>query len=657
MEMKRSISILAFIALASAGLAGQSFKAYLKAGDEALQRKDYNAAFQHFGNALEYQPDDPAVLYRYAEAARHFYAYELAEKHYQQVLASKQGEQYPLAAFHLASIYRSQGEYDKAKAYYQMYLAHPQSAPPQQERAQLGIQACEWARGMAGKEAPLRVENLGRRVNTEYSEFAPLLRGDTLFYSSLRFERSQDDYRPARKIAQVLYQKGSSRGRPLGGGFNDGQLHTAHTAFSLDGRRLYFTRCDYVNASEIRCALYYYAKDRRGRWGGKATRLPEAINLPGFTATQPAIGYDSVQQAELLFFVSDRPEGKGGLDIWHARVGEGENRFDSLAPLATLNTPADELTPFYHTPSQSLYFSSDGYLGFGGYDVFSAARQGRGWSQPQNLGAPVNTSYNDIYYVLDDNGASGYLSSNRPGAFFLDADNKACCNDLYRFEPLPPPPTPTDEPATPALVETPPLPAPPAAPAIPTTLEGFLPLSLYFDNDEPDRRTRRETTRKAYLEAYERYYARQTEYLDAFAAGLAEERREEAEAAVETFFAYELRKGQEFLLRFSEILLRKLQAGDEVEIFIKGYTSPRAQSDYNLALSKRRISSVRNHFLAYQGGVFLPYLEAGTLKVTERPFGDTQASKTVSAALDDLRNSIYHPDAARERRVEIVEVK
>ena len=659
MNSKRSISVLALIMLASASLVGQSFKAYLKAGEEALQRKDYSAAFQHFGQALAYQPDDAAVLYRYAEAARHFYAYGLAEKHYQQLLASKQGEQYPLAAFHLAGIYQVQGEYDKAKAYYQMYLAHPQAAPPQQERARLGIQACDWARGMAGKEEPLRVENLGRRVNTEYSEFAPMPQGDTLFYSSLRFERSKDDYRPPRKIAQVLYQRGSNRGRPLGGSFNDGQLHTAHTAFSGDGRRLYFTRCDYVNATEIRCALYYYNQDRRGRWGGKAIRLPDAINLPGFTATQPAIGYDSALQSERLFFVSDRPEGKGGLDLWQARVGEGENQFDSIAPLAALNTPADELTPFFHVPSQTLYFSSDGHIGFGGYDVFRAARQPQGWGPPQNLGVPINTSYNDIYYVLEENGATGYLSSNRPGSFFLDAENKACCNDLYRFEPLPPPPpASSDEPETPPLADVPPLlPAPPAVPAVPTTLEGFLPLSLYFDNDEPDRRTRRETTRKAYLDTYERYYARQEEYLAAFAAGLADERREEAEAAVETFFADELRKGQEFLLRFSEILLKKLQAGDPVEIFIKGYTSPRAQSDYNLALSKRRISSVRNHFQTYQGGVFLPFLEAGTLKITERPFGDTQASKTVSAALDDLRNSIYHPDAARERRVEIVEVQ
>lgn len=375
----------------------------------------------------------------------------------------------------------------------------------------------------------------------------------------------------------------------------------------------------------------------------------------GYTATQPAIGYDSVLQAEVLFFASDRPGGPVGLNIWWVKVEEGENTFGQPALLAEVNTEFDDITPCFHTPSQTLYFSSDGHPGLGGFDIFRS-RRGPAWEAPQNLGAPINSSYNDIYYFPEAGGLSGYLSSNRPGSFYLDGDNKACCNDIYRFEPIPEEPPAADTPSTALLPPTEPeLPAP--EPGIPTRLEDFLPLALYFDNDEPDRRTRRTATRKTYAETYEAYYARRPDYLEAFAEPLEGERREEAADAVEEFFEAEARKGYDFLLRFSEILLRRLQSGEQVEIFLKGYTSPRAKSDYNLALSKRRISSVRNHFQSFREGIFRPYLESGKLIISERPFGEAEAGATVSDALDDLRNSIYHPDAARERRVEIVEIR
>jgi len=636
-------------------LSGQSFKAYVRAAEEAVEQKDYNAALQHYGTALEFQPDNVAIQFQYAEMARNFYAYELAEKYYGKVAKSKEGSRFPLAAYRLGELNKNLGRYDEAKAYFQAYLAGSEVAEPYASKARAELQTCTWAKEMAAGPARIRIENLGRKANTEYSEFAPLLRGDTLFYSSFRYEKADDRYRPQRRIAKVLYQRGGSRGRPLGRDFNDDNLHTAHTAFSLDGSRMYFTRCDYVNATEIRCAIYYRNKDKRGRWSSRAVKLPEEVNKAGYTATQPSIGYDSILQAEVLFFASGQPGGPGGLNLWQAKVEEGENAFGRPVLLHELNTDFDDITPYFHTPSQTLYFSSDGHPGLGGFDVFRSGRA-PAWGAPQNLGSPINSSYNDIYCFLDSDGLSGYLSSNRPGSFYLDEANKACCNDLYSFEPIPEEPPLAD---TPSLATLPPVkPELPAAePDIPTRLEDFLPLALYFDNDEPDRRTRRATTRKTYAETYQAYHARRPDYLEAFAEPLEGERQEEASYAVEEFFEEEAKKGYDFLLRFSEILLQRLHSGDQVEIFLKGYTSPRAKSDYNLALSQRRISSVRNHFQTYRGGIFQPYLESGQLILSERPFGEAEAATTVSDALDDLRNSIYHPDAARERRVEIVEIK
>ena len=635
-------------------LPAQTFKAYVKAGEEALQREDYQAALQHFGGALQQRPEAVGIAFQYAEVARRFHAYEQAERYYLDVLESPEASRFPAAQFGLGKVYQSTGEYDKAIAYLQAFIRRETAEPTLREDARRALSQCQWAQQQPTGNERWTIENMGRSVNTDYSEFGALRRNDTLYYSSFRYEMKEDEYEPARKITHVMYRRGGGRGRPVRRRFNSGKRHTAHTALSLDNQRLYFTYCDYVSASDIRCQLYYRERDSRDRWARKAKALPAYINREGVTTTQPAIGYDSTLQSEVLFFVS---EGEGQLDLYYATI-DSAGQLGQPQPVTGLNTPQDEITPFFHTPTQTLYFSSDSREGFGGYDVFRSRREGKGWAAPENLGPPFNTSYNDIYYSLLDNGQRGYLASNRPGSFYLDDDNKACCNDLYAFRYVPPPP-----PDTPAVTGLPtePVPSPdpelPAAVEMPNTLQDFLPLALYFDNDEPDRRTRRTTTRKTYGQTYERYYDRQEEYLQAFAEPLSGERAEEAAYALESFFEDEVSKGYEYLLRFSDILLERLERGDQVEIFMKGYTSPRAKSDYNFALSKRRISSVRNHFQAYQDGVFLPYLEKGQLTLTERPYGEAEASNQVSDALEDLRNSIYHPDAARERRVEILEIK
>ncbi|MCB0546418.1 MAG: PD40 domain-containing protein [Phaeodactylibacter sp.] len=648
-------SICWILAAAPALVQGQSFKAYVKAAEEALEKKDYNAALQHYAAALEFQPGNVDIQFQYAEIARRFYAFELAEQYFSKVVESKEGSRFPIANYRLGQVKKSQGKYDEASAYFQSYLAGAEVVEPYATLARKEIITCDWAKEQEKQPERIKIENLGRKVNTDYSEFAPYPLGDSLLYSSFRYEKQEDDYKPKRLVTKMLYQRGGSRGRPLGRGFNEDNLHTAHTAFSLDGSRFYFTRCDYINATEIRCAIFYRNKDKRGRWSTRAVKLPESINDPNYTSTQPSIGYDSVLQAEVLLFVSSRPGGPGGLDLWWARVEKEENAFSRPSLLEEINTEFDDITPFFHTPSQTLYFSSDGYPALGGFDVYKSYR-GQAWAAPQNLGAPANSSYNDIYYVLDENGTSGYLSSNRPGSFYLDEANKACCNDIYRFEPIPEEPPVRD--TVPVVGLTPLEPKqPPLEPGIPTRLEDFLPLALYFDNDEPDRRTRRTTTKKTYGETFETYLSRRPDYREAFAEPLEGERRDEANYAVDEFFEEEAQKGYDFLLRFSEILLQRLNSGDRVEIFLKGYTSPRAKSDYNLALSRRRISSVRNHFQTYEEGIFQPYLESGQLVISERPFGEAEAASTVSDALDDLRNSIYHPDAARERRVEIVEIR
>lgn len=628
----------------------QSMKAFEKAGDKAFAAKDYYTAYAHYSNASQLAPEELRLWYKEADAARNFNAYEVAKSLFEKVVERDSSNQFPLAWFRLGQLRKIDGNYDEAIAAFNSYLAAQQDDAYYSTWAKEEVQACQWARNAAPPEdKTIKVEHLDKRINTPYSEFGAFPIGDTLFFSSYRYEFSEDKHRPKRKLAKVMMSKRLDKARLVPRGFNVDNKLTAHASISPDGQSFYFTVCEYVSDSDIRCQIYHRERDRRGRWEREAKPLESNINVPGYTATQPSIGWDTALQKQVLFFASDRPGGKGKMDIWYAVLEK--DKFAEPVNLAAVNTPENDITPFFDSGKQTLYFSSDRLAGLGGYDIFSVAKS-VDWLTPVNLGPPINSSYNDLYYAPSANGKEAWLSSNRPGSFYLDANNKACCFDIWRVV--------YEEKKDTEVSDSLPAPTPPPMveePEMPNALEDFLPLKLYFDNDEPDRRTRRSTTKKTYVSTFDKFYDRESEYVRKFTEGMDEEAASEAELAIRAFYEEELKKGMDHLNRFCEILLSRLEADDTVEIVLKGFTSPRAETDYNDRLAQRRISCVRNQFQSWKDGVFTNYLDKGMLIISEAPFGETMVSAPVSDDLNDERNSIYSVGASRERRVEIVEVK
>lgn len=642
---------------------GQTAKAFEKAGDKAFKTKDYGAALEYYRNAMEIKPKKISLSYKYAEMARLFYAYDFAVEYYKKVNESKDADKFPLTDYWLGQVHQSMGNYAKAITSFEAYVNNSSNSAFDKQAKQ-AIKNCQWAQTIVEQPDDLTVQQLNKRVNTPYSEFGPLLRGDTLFYTSFKFDNSKDEYDPPRKISKVMTSLRGAKGRPLKRKFNRSDRLTAHTTFSTNGNRIYYTLCEYQAAMEIRCDIYYRDKDlKRKRWG-KAKKLPKKINQAETSTTHPNIGIDPVTGEELLFFTSDRKEGQGSLDIWVSRIAK-DGTFSKPENLQAINTEADELTPFFHNPSGTLFFSSDGQQGLGGYDIYKITKNKETWGAIEHTGYPLNSSYNDVYFSLNADSTIAYLSSNRLGSMYLEPTNKSCCNDIYKAT-IHPPEAPTDEPPIDSLAivieepeepevdipvrEEPPVEVPPA------TLEDFLPLALYFDNDEPDKRTRRNTTKKSYLQTFEPYYARLDEFRSEYSNGLGGEQKIIAQEDIDVFFENKVKRGGDYLELFSNILLKRLEEGEQVEIFVKGYTSPRAKSDYNIHLGKRRISSVKNHFKTYRNQIFQSYLKSGKLIISERSFGETTARQDINDDLNNQRLSIYSPEASTERRVEIVEI-
>ena len=162
------------------------------------------------------------------------------------------------------------------------------------------------------------------------------------------------------------------------------------------------------------------SEKKEGKWA-KPILLPTHVNSFDFTSTQPAVGsYSKNMGWEIVYFVSDRPGGKGGDDIWYTTYKKHDKSFTEARTVGSkINGPGDENTPFYDSKQRILYFSSDSYPGYGGLDILKSSGERKNWTIPENMDAPINSSYDDIYYV-NLNSERGYFASNRDGGIAFE---------------------------------------------------------------------------------------------------------------------------------------------------------------------------------------------------------------------------------------------
>lgn len=424
--------------LLALNLQAQTQRQYIKAGDEAFAEYNYRAAMIYYDTVYSIRPDDPEIAHKFAEAARLYKVYKLAEPAYQAVVDGEGSlQKYPLAQYWLAAVKKSQGKYEEALETFQEFLL---AAPPNQEyyleRTRQEIENCRWALELMDQPLPEReVYHLDTSINTLYTEVAPYWTGERLYYSSLRFPNDQDDYVPPRPITKILMSDSLQAGVPMGDSINVPRKHTAHTAFSLDGRRIYFTVCEYEKGLKIRCGIYYREKQEDGSWG-KARPVTGNINVSGASSTNPSIGYDEKRKRELLYFASDRPGGQGGMDVWYASMDKDGNPAEPVN-FSYVNTPEDEITPFYDNRFRVFYFSSKAHRNLGGFDIFEVKKIGEDWGEIKNVGLPINTSYDETHFTVDKTGDFAHYASNHPDQVVhdpQDRDIRTCCSDIYNVE-------------------------------------------------------------------------------------------------------------------------------------------------------------------------------------------------------------------------------
>ena len=283
------------------------------------------------------------------------------------------------------------------------------------ERARFSLKA-------VGNAYEIDLVSAGLGVNSEYDEYWPsitadeqtlvftvLVPRDEILYSERELPKSslyfQEDFYFSNKQASELWQDRQALPGSINTEGNEGAQ-----SLSADGNWMFFTACGREDGRGS-CDIYF------SQWQGNGWSKPVNIGMPvnsPYWESQPSFSSDG----KTLIFVSNRPGGRGGKDIWSATIqsinSKGVPLFGDLINLGpNINTSKDETSPFIHHDNKTLYFSSDGWAGMGGMDLqFSRKMENDEWRAPVNLGFPINTPGDEIGLIINAKGNRAYFSSN-----------------------------------------------------------------------------------------------------------------------------------------------------------------------------------------------------------------------------------------------------
>lgn len=425
------ITFLAFQFLFFAQAFSQQQEAYqilFNKGNEALLKHEYDSAITAFYGAWKLDTSNANINFKLGLAyvsspvnqTKAIPFLEKAVKH----LTKRYGEydyrerRAPyISMFSLAQAYQLNYEFEKAADKYKTYQASLRNKK-KKEYVSVFITQCYNSKNTTFDIIEAKIENLGKVFNTVYSDYCPVLSADEsrmVFTSRRRDGYSNDKDKQGLYYEDVYICYKQSEGRwtkPKLIGINiNNDFNDAAIGMSPDGARLFCYSSE--NGGDI----------LESKLEGKTYGIPIAVGSDVNTKyweTHACITADE----QTLYFVSNRPGGFGGRDIY--RCVKLPNGNWSLATNlgATINTEYDEDAPFIHPDGKTLLFSSNNSKSMGGFDVFYSKkyvekltnhREVEKWSAPINMGVPVNTTSDDIFYVLSSDGKRAYFSSDRNG--------------------------------------------------------------------------------------------------------------------------------------------------------------------------------------------------------------------------------------------------
>ncbi|WP_443939041.1 OmpA family protein [Pedobacter sp. MW01-1-1] len=384
------------------GSSNKKAQAFYEKANPFIQNQKYTEAIPLLESAVQADPQFLSAFVTLGDLYKTQKKYTEAQSNYQKAL-SISVEISPVVFYKLAETQFALSDYAKAKQNFGKYTSLERD-PKNLAKARKYIADCDFAAEAIKKPVTYNPTNLGTGVNTDQPEYFPAITGDgeTLIFT--RQINGNEDFWTAQ-----FKNNSWNLAKPLSSKINTSYNEGAQS-ISPDGKYLFFTGCNRSDGLG-RCDIY--VSHREGQDWGVPYNIGEPVNSE-YWESQPAISPDG----KTLYFISNRPGGSGGYDIWSSTITDDLKWGPAINLGPNINTAFDENTPFLHADGRTLYFSSDGWLGFGNKDIFFSRMDTQGaWLKPTNMGYPINSFEDENGLTVSADGNFGLFSSNLKGGF------------------------------------------------------------------------------------------------------------------------------------------------------------------------------------------------------------------------------------------------
>lgn len=397
-------------------------KHYLKAMEYYDAAKN-EAAIESFNKAIDADPNFIEAHIVLAGLYQDIKKYENAISEYKAAIAID-ANFFPNNYYNLAESEVALQQFSQAKEHLTKLISLQKVSPDIKKKGQKLFENANFAEQAIKNPVPFDPKNLGPNVNSKFEEYLPALTADeqTLVITvkmprdtfKMDWNSAAEDFFTSKKV-NGIWQKRNNLGAPINTPANEGAQ-----CISPDGQFLFYTLCNSPGGMG-RCDIYFSIKEGN-HWG-----IPKNVGPPvnsKYWDSQPSLSSDG----NTLYFVSNRPGGKGEKDIWASTLNKEGYWGNPINLGDSINTAESDMSPFIHPDNQTLYFASEGHPGMGKHDIFYARMKKDGsFGKPVNIGYPINTTGDEFSLIVNSKGNQAYYSSS-------DRNDGYGKLDLYSFD-------------------------------------------------------------------------------------------------------------------------------------------------------------------------------------------------------------------------------
>lgn len=342
-----------------------------------------------------------------------------AEKYFLKVFEICPHHEDYLSTYYLGMFYYNIKQYEKAKFYLDIFATKSSINDNRMNITVERLKNCNTYFNLITNPIDFKPISL-EGVSTQFDEFLPMLSpdGEFILYTLRYRNKEKNELTESEKeVFTVSYKSDSTRsgheiflpGKAMPYPFNDGRNQGA-VSITIDNNLLFITICEFtsVNSLPYKNCDIYSSTFIEGKWS-TLVNLGENINGKNTWEGQPSVSADG----KMLYFASARAGGLGGIDIYQSKRKSSEKWGKAKNLGEIINTNGNDKSPFIHSDSRTLYFSSDGRFGMGGFDIYFTKMKDGEWTEPQNIGYPINTKDDDLGFIVSTSGKKAYFSSNK----------------------------------------------------------------------------------------------------------------------------------------------------------------------------------------------------------------------------------------------------